>query len=666
MWGTLRREVQPFYDAYENIFNGPGAEDPAYISNPLPFVHAKVKIPRLSLKNPYVRCRARTPFTVPSQSDAGIQGVPVPTQVIGADGQTSAQVRDNVRGAEILEAAVNYELREMGFKQQVKLVLLDTLFAGYGALKLGYDTEYTYDPAAEAEEKVRSMVEGDDPRRGLEWDELIKRESVWAKRVSPWDMLWDPDIKQLDPWLSSARWVAFRSIRPLADVRKDPIYKNVKFLEATATSRQEAERAKGDDMAQQTPDRVPGSKGVGELGGDTSDLREGYVVLWEIWCKKDRKVYVLAEGHDKWLREDDWPFDMEGPPFAFLHFHDVPDNRWPMSDIAAWFDHNELLNLCTSMDADAVKRRINKILFAKGAIEPDQLKKLQAPLNSQICEVNNPDAIKPFKSETSGMDAGMFSQRLMLDIYQASGIGENQRGGEAQGDKTATEQKIVEYNVAARLAEEQDRVNDWATVAIRKIIQIMQQLFTKQRLAPIIGRDPQEWVAYTRDQIQGEYDINVELAPYNPMKAELAIKQITDMIALLSKIAPMGFLPGGNGQMVSVNLGKLVEDLLRQMSPAIKPQDILIPLPMSEYIQIQQRLAASGMGPPAPMMGMQPPQSGAPPGSGPSAGVPMPGEGRGADKRSQLASQGAGRAAVQGVREGGNQLAGASSPSRGY
>ena len=604
-----------------------------------------------------MRIRARTPFTVPPPDQLAQQGYPLPVPAVDAMGNEIAQVRDNIRGAEILEAAVNYELREMGFKTQVRLSLLDALFI-YGVLKIGYDTEYTYDAGAQAAEKVRAEVEDDDPRAGLEWDNLIKRESVWVKRISPWDFRWDPDIKQLDPWLSEARWVAFRSVRPLADVKRDPIYKNTYSLEATATSRADADQASREDQDVRPADRIPGDRTGGEVGGRQDSVSEEYVVLWEIWCKKDRKLYVMAEGHDKFLREDDWPFDMESPPFAFMHLHDVPDRNMPLSDFAPWFDQSELLNLTQSMDADAFKRRLNKILFQEGAISKEQLNALQQPLNSQFCTVKNLDGIKPFKSELSGMDSMPFNQRLINDIYQISGLGENQRGGEANADKTATESKIVEYNVNARLAEEQDRVADWATVAIRKIIQIMQQLYTKQKLAPIIGHEPQEWVPYTKDQIQGEYDINVELSPYNPMKAELAIKQITDLIALLSKTAPMGMLPAGNGMMVSVNLAKLVEDLLRQMSPNVKPQEILLPLP-------PQPQPPPGMGAPTPGMGMQPPPMGGPPGATPG-GVPMPGEGRGADRRSMLASQGAGASMVQGAREGGNPLAGASSPSRGY
>jgi hypothetical protein len=604
--------------------------------------------------------RARTPFTVPDPGQVPLQGIPLPTMAYGADGVQQAEVRSNIIGAEILESAVNYEIREMGFKQQVKLCILDAMFA-WGVIKLGYDTEYTYHPVADAETKVKAETEGEEPRAGLEWNETIKRESVWAKRVSPWDFRWDPDIKQLDPWLSEARWVAFRTVRSLEDVKADPIYEHTKFLEATATSRADAEQPDKEDSGSRQTNRIPGDRTTTMDSPNSTDVSEGFVVLWEIWDKKDRRLKVMAEGHDKWLRDDDWPFEMEGPPFAFLHFHDVPDNPFPMSDFAAWFDQNELYNLCVSMDADAVKRRVSKILYQAGAITAEQLAKAVKPLNSQFCEVTNLDGIKPFKTDDSGMDATPFNQRLMYDIMQLSGIGENQRGATASGDKTASEQKIVEFNSQARIADEQDRVSDWATVAIRKIIQIMQQLFTKQRLAPIIGREPQEWVPYTKDQIQGQYDITVELSPYNPMKSELAIKQITDLIALLSKLFPAGQVPAGPGLVSSLNIAKLVESLLIQMAPIVKPQEVLMPLPPQPI---------PPMPPQAPGMGAPPQQgqnlSGGAPGMGPPGGAPLPGEGAGANRRSMLASQGAGQAMTQGVREQGNPMAGASSPSRGY
>jgi len=581
------------------------------------------------------------------------------TPVLGADGVTTDMVRDNVRGAEILESAINYELREMAFKQQAKLAILDALFC-YGVLKVGYDSSPAYDPGAAMRESIRAQTEGDEPRAGLECDELIRRESVWAKRVSPWDFRWDPDIKQLDPWLSEARWVAFRSVRPLEDVKRDPIYKHTRGLEATAESRSDADSSSpsdgGSDLnAGRSSARIPGDRSAAMDTEARDSVKEGYVVLWEIWCKKDRKLYVMAEGHDRWLREDDWPFDMEGPPFAFLHFHDVPDNRFPYPDMAPWFDHNEAVNLLLSMDLDAARRRMDKLLYPPGAVTSQQLSKMQQPLNSQFCEVAQPDAIKPFKSQGPGMDTVPLASRLMYDIYQMSGIGENQRGGESSNpDKTATEARIVEGNVAARLAEEQDRVSDWAQVAIRKLIQLMQQLYTRQRLAPIVGREPMEWIPYTKDQIQGEYDVLIELSPYNPQRTEMAVKQIMDVLALLSQLAPGGMLMSA-GTAVPVNMAKLVEDLLRLMSPNVKADEILMR---------GTQMPMPGMG--APPMGMQQQPEGGNPGMGPPGGVPLPGTGSGADKRSMFASQGAGGAMVQAARERGNPLPGVLSPSRGF
>ena len=666
IWTDLQNSVKPFYKAYENIFDRlPYQSDPNYLPVPMVFSNLKFRIPQLYLKDPFIHVSARTPFSA-AGPDSFSQTFPVPTNIVGQNGMPITGVRDNVVGAEIIESAINYELKHIGFKHQAKLTIMDAHFA-YGVLKFGYDTEYTYDPVKGEVEKVENP--DGDSREGLEWNDLVQRDSLWAKRVSPWDFRYDPDIKQLDPWLSEARWVAFRSVRPYDDVMADPIYKNKAGLEATATTKTESPNLAVRKGPANVNDHIPGMQNSVGLSSYTADIEEKYVVLWEIWDKKTRKVFVIADGHKKFLRETDWPFDMQGFPCAFLHFEDVPDNRFPLSYFQPWFEHNEAMNVLESMDIDAVKRRLNKILYTEGSITPENLQKMEMPLANQFVEVSSPEGIREIKSTPTVMDTQPIISRLQQRVYELSGVSAQQKGAQA-ADTTATEAKIIQSNTDARAAEALDRVREWITVSVRKMIQIMQQLFTSKRLAPIVGEEAKQWVVYSKENIQGEYDVDVELMPFNPQRSEMMVKQLTDLIALFSKVAPPGMgLSDGHGGMVGVNMARLVEELMKAMGVQVKTKEVLVPM-------------MPPMMPPSPMGGGPPPPQGASPpsplGNSPNAnhgsgGPPLPGEGKGANKRSSLASQGVGSMMLQAMREGGqprlpggNQLAGSATPSRGY
>jgi len=644
LWDDYRTVIQKYYDSYEGYFEEQDS-NPNYIHIPLAFAHVKFRIPSLLLKNPFVKVTARTPFErVDSPGDfiaSQSQGVPS----LNPEGQP---VRDNVLGAEILENALNYELKAMRFKAQAKRAIMDALFC-YGVIKVGYHTEYTYNPAQTPLEIQEAELAGRSDRETLEWNASVKRESVWAIRVDPWDFRFDPDIKMLDEELSQCRWVAFRSIRPLDDVKSDPLYKNTTLLEGTAY-----------------PDDFDSDEGKKSSQQDA--LEEPYVILWEIWDKKEQKIYVIAEGHDDFLREDDWPYDMDGFPCSFLAFNDLPTFRryrgipqerrvrgpLPISDLAEWHELNHIVNITESMAVESYKRKLDKLAVQEGTIDDEELVNLTKPLSKGVVKMKDLAGIKELKSTPSSGEENALIQRMMNWVFQISGVSAQQRG--VNTESTATQSNIVQSHVEARQAESVDRVKDWALVVIQKLAQLMKQFFDKERIVPVIGREDFEWIPYTRENIQGEYDINIELLPYDPTKKEVKVKQLTDLLAIALKF-PNGTIPNGMGGFTQVNVAKLIEMLFREMVDGVSIREFLSP----------------SIAPPANPAGMPPGSapSGAPGGPG-GDGAPLPGEGKGADKRSMVASQGAGNALVQALRQDGGPQAvstsintGASSPSRG-
>ena len=71
----------------------------------------------------------------------------------------------------------------------------------------------------------------------------------------------------------------------------------------------------------------------------------------------------------------------------------------------------------------------------------------------------------------------------------------------------------------------------------RKIIQLMQQYMTQEQMVRITGKNDQKfYVAYTRDDILGEYDYSVEGGSTQPM-SETARRQ--QAISLMNAIGPL-------------------------------------------------------------------------------------------------------------------------------
>ncbi len=656
-WRDYYNSIKPYYLAYEGTFTNPYNgekynENDKYVGAPLAYAHVKFKIPLLFHKDPYIAVSARTPFTI--ENVKVTQVVPVEGGMPGQN-QLQTVVRDNVIGAEALESAINYDIKRMKLKQNAKASIMDGLFC-YGVVKLGYDSEETYDPTTAPVEAAVAEAEGeDDPRAGLGHDTTVVRGAAWAKRVSPWDFRYDLNINMLDNDLSQSRWVAFRKVRPLDAVKRDKIYKNTRGLQGTLVNDRETLRA---DKGPDTPatDRIPGDDGRRAF---PTAVTEKFVELWEIWDKQDRMLYVIATGHQGFIREDPWPFDMRDFPLAFLWFNETPDTAFPVSDFKSWYQQNLVINICESMDIESMRRRMDKVFVRKGSMTSDEMENMTSALGKSVVEVADPNAdVREFKSSSGEVQLSQVVRSRANDrTYELSGVSAQQKGV-TEPEKTATETAIVQSNAEARNAESVDRVKDWIECIARKLVSLMKQFYTKERLVPVIGREDFEWMPFSSKNIQGEYDYNVRLSVFNPTRPEIQAKQITDMIALFMR---MPQIPDGMGQTYNVNLVKLVEEWMRATNSQVKPREVL-------------------MGPTPPMMPSAPggpQQSGQPEGQGqqPPAGgnaPPLPGEGSGANNRSPIASQGAGRAMMQAERQkamatlgSGSMGGGAMTPARG-
>ena len=654
-WRDYYKSIRPYYLAYEGTFINPYtgvvySEDPKYVGAPLAFAHVKFKIPLLFHKDPYASVSARTPFTI--EGVETIQSQPVPGGQPGQN-QLKTVVRDNVIGAEALESALNYDIRRMKLKQNAKASIQDALFC-YGLVKLGYDCGETYDPAtAPVAEAVAAANGEDDPRAGLEHDTTISRGATWAKRVSPWDFRYDLSINMLDNDLSQARWVAFRTIRPLEAVKNDPIYKNTRDLEGTLVDDRETMKA---DKGPDTPatDRIPGEE---RSRAFATGVQDKFVELWEVWDKLDRKLYVIATGHEGFIRETDWPFEMRDFPMAFLWFNETPDTALPVSDFRSWYNQNLVINICESMDIESMRRRMDKIFVRKGSMSADEMENMTSALGKAVVEVMDPNAdVREFKSSGNEVQLSQVVRgRANERTYELSGVSAQQKGV-TEPEKTATETAIVQSNAEARNSESVDRVKDWVECICRKLVSLMKQFYTKETLVPVVGREDFEWMPFSAKNIQGEYDYNVHLSTFNPTRPEVQTKQITDLIALFMR---MPQIPDGMGQMYNVNIKKLVEEWMRATNSQVRARDILMgPTP-------PQMPSAPG-GPQPQQQGGQPEGQGPQPPTGGNV-PPLPGEGNGANNRSPIASQGAGRAMMQAQREKAMATlgSGAMSPSRG-
>lgn len=230
-----------------------------------------------------------------------------------------AEVPSAVDKVPTLEAVDNWLTRKTRLKEQVEPAMLHNYLKGKAIMKLGYDSEWGWDPDYDSGLVVNNaagstFTQFDKKGQRIEYND-IQPGMPWARAVNPKDFV--------VPWgcleLEDARWVAHRVIRLNVDLKKDPKYSNTRDLEPQISMEAYME---SDRRVQRSPvrrtDRIKAS----------SWTQNTFVIYNEIWEIRDRKtgeIIVITRDYDKFLRKDIDALQIYGLPYVACGF--VPTTR---------------------------------------------------------------------------------------------------------------------------------------------------------------------------------------------------------------------------------------------------------------------------------------------------------------------------------------------------
>jgi len=233
-----------------------------------------------------------------------------------------------MQSAKILEAIDAYLVQQMQLKKTLKLVTLDAFLYNVGILKVGYHSLETELPAQdeEADEMMEAIEEltgapPDYPRQSRrDWygyHDLVKPNMPWVLRTSPKNFVVPPGAHTIE----EAPWCAFRFVRRLDEIMASTVYP----MHLKRGLRPNA-KAHIDGEGPEVP------KEVNQTGVGTDD---DYVEGWEIWDKRTGRITVVAEGHPKYLRDEEHGMEMDCLPVAIMQFNSVGDDFWGISHVDA-------------------------------------------------------------------------------------------------------------------------------------------------------------------------------------------------------------------------------------------------------------------------------------------------------------------------------------------
>jgi len=399
------------------------------------------------------------------------------------------------------ETTVNWYIRKLNTKGEIKRMVSDNFHNGVGVCFFGYDGEFGYRP-----DHASPLLEGSgttdrfaSDMNYIEYNKNIFPGSPWMLRERPLDVL----VPFGTTSISTAPWIAHRAIRLVSDVKLDGRYlpnrKDVK------PNRQiQAEGSYDDPIYKEMMEE------------------DEYVELWEIRDYKTRMIYVISFDHDKFLVREIDELQFNDLPAAEMIFNADSVSFWGIPDARIIMPQQDELNeIRTQARAHRAAATI-KAIVPMNALTPEAKKKFLSGQVMPIVEVNVDDVRKSILllQPHVPMDFGVLSTQVIQDVREMIGMGPNQASTFSPGRKTATEATIVQVAAELRIDERRDVASDLLVQIAKKILQMVSAFqATDEGVIPITAPNGvTKWAAYQARDLIDDYDYVVnpdECLPYN-------------------------------------------------------------------------------------------------------------------------------------------------------
>ena len=421
-----------------------------------------------------------------------------------------------VKGAAILEAAVNYDWREMKVKQEIEAEMMDADLVGHGWHKDGYN----YD------------IEGPDDTA------KIKDKGMFSKYVSWRDIFFDTNARRPP---KDCAWIAERIVRPL-DVAKAqyPVLANIE-----------------------------GGKNPYLLDGESSisKYQEDYkvAVFYEVWDGIKKEKFLLCEGYKGFVKPPaPWPDYMDEYPHSMLWYYECPDEAYPLSPLAPQEDLIKEINKLMAQALNHVKRWNRQGFYRTDSISEDSLDLYEQGVDGGMIPINTP-ASQPISDILKFADYGSLPpdiynllDRLQQFLRQMSGQPEFEQGAVTKtGTRTLGELEQIATGARGRLNKRIDMLETHIENIARHHLAHRQASLDPLLIAKVVDETPETVIEAFKDQfdpetgiikftpedIKGEYGVEVKAGSTLPMTREVRIATLKDTLEYAVKLAGQGPLP---------------------------------------------------------------------------------------------------------------------------
>lgn len=435
--------------------------------------------------------------------------------------------RTTIGSAKLKEIAVNDLWGRKKFKREVKKGIQDGKIIGHAWFKVGFNANLGN--AEEFFDSTENANEQDYFFYRLNWRHVLFNDEA----VDP-------------PY--DATWIAQKFYIPLDVAHKNKEWKNTDKLNGVQLS-----------AGMTTEENKQSSNSV--VRGNTK-----YAELYEVWDKVNKKVLIVSTQNSVGiLHERPWPYEaMQGFPFLFLNLSFLNDDPYGISDVGMGEKHVLEKTKIRTAFLEHLKRGNRQIVTTPNNFTSEMKDAYRRGDDSAMLEAEHPEKVlklpyAEFQSDVFGLES-----RLDDDLAQIWGQRPTDRAGSAR-TQTRTKFELQNQGVGtqARLAEQQNIIQDLVEEAAEKLSCLLEQYATEPYYVALTGYDPQkvaEMLAsrpsalkdnsvtnqygftIISEDIKGPVDVRIKEGSAVPLDKQSKIKLLQDMaqMYLQMKTRPNG------------------------------------------------------------------------------------------------------------------------------
>lgn len=485
------------------------------------------------------------PNIIMSTMDSLLSTLTVPNPAI----MVKPEHPEAVDKAQIVESLDNTLLRELKVRDEVDTCALHAGLMGTGIIKIGYDSEFGYDPKFDIGGVLKLGITatqfGDTPGHKIETNSAIAAGMPWVKAVDPRDIV--------VPWgthrLSMAPWIAHRFVRQIDDLDADPKYYNTTELLPSLTMEDFVQSYTSTMRIWRSPTSTDRDN-LGKARRFTHTKRGSreleYVELYEIHDRRTGEILVVAPNYHHFLRRDVNALQIDNKlPFAALSFTPKTRSFWTTSD-AYYLQAIQMEISDLAVQRTKIRRlAVLKFLYDKDVLDQDELDKLLSPdVGAAAAIRSGQDISKAIVPLTTHPDQTLImeEEHLRRNGREQIGFSRNQLGEFSPGRKTATEAGIVKQASDLRMSRRGLAVKNLYEDIIGIVNGIVFEHWTIPRYIEVIGQQQAEtWQKISGTSLKSRYSYDVNFVDDSELRARrIEALQLYSVLMQDPSVDPVG------------------------------------------------------------------------------------------------------------------------------